>query len=181
MPALLWSAAALLPSFFRLCLAARAIRWDELKQMIRLAALARVLPGLAQGRRLVVLDEGPLFALTWLQVFGAERLLRSAAYERWIGRTVASWAHAIDAVVLVDAPDPVLAQRIRARVKPHMVKHQTDQQISAFAATFRAAFDSVIPTLTRLNGTKQLTVRTDLETPQELAARVLQAIAGVPS
>jgi thymidylate kinase len=181
LPALLWSAAALLPTFFMLCLAARAVRWDELKQMIRLAALGRVLPGAAQGRRLVVLDEGPLFALTWLQVFGAERLLRSAAYERWVGRTLAWWAHALDAVVLVDAPDPVLSQRIRSRVKPHMVKHQSDEQISAFAARFRAEFAAVIPALTRLNGTKQLTVQTDLETPQELAARVLQAVAGVPS
>jgi thymidylate kinase len=181
LPALLWSAAALLPTFLMLCLAARAVRWDELKQMIRLGALGRVLPGAAQGRRLVVLDEGPLFALTWLQVFGAERLLRSATYERWVNRTLAAWAHLLDAVVLVDAPDPVLSQRIRSRVKPHMVKDQTDQQISAFAARFRAAFASVIPALTRLNGTQQLTVQTDLETPQELAARVLQAVGARPS
>src|SRR5207253_8094260 len=104
-----------------------------------------VLPRMAGSRRLVVLDEGPVFALAWLQVFGAERLLRSTAYKRWVQRTLADWARVLDAVVLVDAPDPVLSQRIRARVKPHLVKDQSDQQITAFAARFRAAFASVIP------------------------------------
>ncbi|HYU38003.1 MAG TPA: hypothetical protein VEL29_08705, partial [Gemmatimonadales bacterium] len=68
--------------------------------------------------------------------------------------------------------------RIRARVKPHMVKDQSDQQITAFAARFRTAFASVIPAVTGLNGTMQVSVRADLETPHELAARVLQAVGG---
>ncbi len=175
---LLWSAAALLPTFVALSVAARAVRWPELKQMIRLSALGRVLPRAAQGRSLVVLDEGPVFALAWLQVFGAERLLRSAAYEHWVHRTLAAWAHVIDAVVVVDAPDPVLSQRIRTRVKPHMVKDRSDEEITAFVARFRAAFASVISAVTGLNGTKHLTVRADLETPHQLAARVRQAALG---
>ena len=177
-PSLLWSTVMLLPTFLVLSLAARAVCREELKQMIRLTTLGRVLPRLARGRRLVVLDEGPVFALAWLRVFGAERLLRSAAYERWVQRMLASWARMIDVVVLVDAPDPVLSQRIRARVKPHMVKDQSDQQITAFAARFRTAFASVIPAVTGLNGTMQVSVRADLETPHELAARVLQAVGG---
>jgi hypothetical protein len=59
-----------------------------------------------------------------------------------------------------------------------MVKDQSDEQISAFAERFRAAFASVIPAVTGRNGTSQLSVRADLETPQELAARVLQTVGG---
>jgi len=45
-------------------------------------------------------------------------------------------------------------------------------------ARFRAAFASVISAVTGLNGTKHLTVRADLETPHQLAARVRQAALG---
>jgi O-antigen/teichoic acid export membrane protein/thymidylate kinase len=173
----LWSATALLPTFLQLCWATRGVPWKETKEMIRLTALRRVLPRLAARRyRLIILDEGPVFALSWLRVFGDERLLRSGAYQRWVQRTLALWARCIDVVALMDAPDGVLSQRIRARVKPHMVKHQSDREIAAFAARFRAAFAAVIPGVTALNGTKQFTVRADLDQPQQLAGQVLQAV-----
>jgi len=83
--------------------------------------------------------------------------------------------------VRLDAPDPVLAQRIRSREKPHMVKHQSDQEIAAFAARFRAAFAAVIAAVTSLNGTRQLTVSAEPAHPEDLAARVLQGLATLPT
>jgi hypothetical protein len=59
-----------------------------------------------------------------------------------------------------------------------MVKDRSDEEITAFVARFRAAFASVISAVTGLNGTKHLTVRADLETPHQLAARVRQAALG---
>ena len=178
---LLWSAVTLLPTIVPLCVATRAVRLDELKQMIRLAALGRVLPEVTRGRGLVVLDEGPVFALTWLRVYGGERLAGSAAYARWVQRTLAAWARVLDAVVWLDASDPVLAQRIRSRVKPHRVKHQSDPEIAAFAARYRTEFASVILALTHLNGTKRLTVSAEAAGPEALAAQVLQGVTALPT
>ena len=145
--------------------------------MLRLAALKRLLAQAATSRyRLIVLDEGPVFVLGWLQVFGAGRFARSASYQRWARRTVVAWAALLDVVVLLDAPDPVLAHRIRSRAKPHWVKDQSDQEIAAFAARFRAAFASAIADVIAVNGTKHLTVPAELERPEALAARVLQSV-----
>ena len=177
-----WSAVTLLPTFLALCLGTHSVPWEEMKQMIRLGALRRFLARAATPRqRLIVLDEGPVFALSWLQVFGGERLAGSAAYQRWVRRTLAAWAGVLDVIVRLDAPDPVLAQRIRSREKPHMVKHLSDQEIAAFAARFRAAFAAVIAAVTSLNGTRQLTVSAEPAHPEDLAARVLQGLATLPT
>ena len=177
-----WSAVTLLPTFLALCLGTHSLPWEEMKQMIRLGALRRFLAQAATpDQRLIVLDEGPVFALSWLQVFGDERLAGSAAYQRWVRRTLAAWASVLDVIVRLDAPDPVLAQRIRSRVKPHMVKDQSDQEIAAFAARFRAAFAAVIAAVTSLNGTRQLTVSAEPARPEDLAARVLQGLATLPA
>jgi hypothetical protein len=122
-----------------------------------------------------------VFALSWLRVFGGEPLLRSSTYRRWVQRTLVAWAPVLDVVAMFDAPDPVLSHRIRFRAKPHMVKDQSDQQIAAFAARFRAAFTAVIPALTQLNGTRHLAVRADLAPPTALAARVLHLVRSLPT
>ena len=62
-----------------------------------------------------------------------------------------------------------------------MVKHQSDQEIAAFAARFRAAFAAVIAAVTSLNGTQQLTVSAEPAHPEDLAARVLQGLATLPT
>jgi len=172
-----WSVVPLLPTFVALCLQSRRVPWEEMKQMLRLAALKRLLARPATSRyRLIVLDEGPVFVLGWLQVFGAGRFAGSASYQRWARRTLVAWAALLDVVVLLDAPDPVLAYRIRSRAKPHWVKDQSDQEIAAFAARFRAAFASAISDVIAVNGTKHLTVPAELERPEALAARVLQSV-----
>ena len=170
-------AVSLLPTFLPLCLASRRVPWQEMKQMIRLAALQRFLARAATPRhRLIVLDEGPVFVLSWLQVFGAGRFARGASYQRWARRTLVAWAALLDLVVVLDAPDPVLTHRIRSRAKPHWGKDQSDQEIAAFIASCRAAFASVLADLTTVNGTKQLTVRAEFERPEAVATRVLQSV-----
>src|SRR5206468_4241144 len=90
-------AVSLLPTFLPLCLASRRVPWQEMKQMIRLAALQRFLARAATPRhRLIVLDEGPVFVLSWLQVFGAGRFARGASYQRWARRTLVAWAALLD-------------------------------------------------------------------------------------
>jgi thymidylate kinase len=176
------SAASLVPTFLPLCLGSRALPWSEMKQMIRLGALHRLLSQAAARRhRLIVLDEGPAFVLSWLRVFGRARLLRNAAYERWEQRSFTEWVRVLDVIVLLDAPDAVVAQRIRSRAKPHMIKHESDEQIAAFTARFRTAFAAVIPAITSLNGTKQLTLPVGGEDPDALAVRVFRDLEAFPA
>jgi len=121
LPRVWWVIGALqsIPALVALCIRTRSLPWEDLRHIIRLRTLHRLLQRQrAAGTRLVLLDEGPVFALAWLQVYGRDRL-RNAAMAAWWRDTAREWARALDVVVLLDAPDAVLASRVRERAKPH--------------------------------------------------------------
>lgn len=146
---LLASALALLPTIVSAALRGgrSRLRWGEMTQMIRLGALRRVVRQEAGRHRIILLDEGPVFALSWLEVFFKRNGDRVPA--AWRRRVVADWALLLDVVVFIDASDVTLAHRIRTRDKPHMVKDRSDAEISGFAAGFRRAFDRAVAELAR--------------------------------
>ncbi len=174
-PLLLASAVGLLPTVVGLCRQARSFRWSEIKQLIRLRALYRLLARPpADPDRVVVLDEGPVFVLSWLLVFGHPSV-RNGALHGWWQRTLRDWADVIDVVILLDAPDPVLARRIRQRAKPLSVRDKGDRDIFAFSASFRAAFERVLAALRAEGGPRVLSLAGDAPAA-ETAARVLAAL-----
>jgi len=152
------------------------VAWDEVKHFARLDALhaSLVRPG-RNGHRLVVLDEGPVYTLSWLQVIGHQRL-RNGGAKRWWWDTLRRWARTLDAVVLLDAPDPVLASRIRERDKPHLMKDRSLREIAGFSAAYRAATDRVLAGLTACGGPPLLTLETSDEPSERLSERLLAAL-----
>lgn len=176
-PKLLASAVALLPTFMRSALAgggAPPLRWAEMAQMIRLGALRRVVREEAKKHRILLLDEGPVFALSWLDVFFKRNGDRVPA--AWRRRAVADWGLLLDVVVFLDASDLTLAHRIRSRQKEHMVKHRTDAEISGFSAGFRKAFDRAIAELARAGHLVVDALSTDLDPMEQTAARLLATL-----
>jgi gluconate kinase len=97
----------------------------------------------AGGAGVLVLDHGPIFLLAGLQVLGPSPLTGNAA-RSWWAAMYRQWAAALDMVVWLDAPDPVLARRIRQRDQVHFVKDEPDVAIFEFLQQFRAAFYTVI-------------------------------------
>jgi O-antigen/teichoic acid export membrane protein len=145
---ILESALRSLPVLVRMCVATRAFPRAELEQIVRLNALRLFVRRRVGGASVVVLDEGPVFALSWLRVFGHPRI-QNGRLEPWWRRTLADWAGVLDRVVMLDAPEPVLVSRIRGRQKPHDIFRQmTDAQILDLIARYRTAFDGVLVALT---------------------------------
>jgi len=155
----------------------RALPREELKQIVRLNAL-RLFVGRRVGRAaVVVLDEGPVFALSWLRVFGHPRLQNGRAEPWWLA-TYAVWAALLDRVVLLDAPEPVLTSRIRGRHKPADVFRQmTDTEIRDLVARYRVSFERVLDGLARAGGPPPLTLATTGTTPVRLGDAVLALLA----
>jgi hypothetical protein len=139
---LLRSAMALLPTILSATINRSRLRAGEIGQIIRLGALRGVVKDESSQHRIILLDEGPVFALTWLDVFFARNGDRVPA--AWRRRVVAEWATLLDVVVFIDASDITLANRIRTPEKPHMVKGLPDAEIFGFAAGFRRAFERAI-------------------------------------
>ena len=135
-------AIALAPTIVIAALRKRRLRWREIKQMIRLDALRRVLRRMKSRHPIILLDEGPVFGISWLDLTFADR--GAAAPKRWRRRLLKRWGRLLDAVVLVDASDETLATRIRTRAKAHRIRGESDAAIGRFADGFRRAFDRVL-------------------------------------
>jgi len=144
-------ALALVPTIVVAAVRKRRLRWREIAHMIRLDALRRVL-GRAKSRargggqqRIILLDEGPVFGISWLDLAFAQRGVK--APEKWRRRALAKWARLLDSVIFLDAQDRTLAGRIRTRSKRHRMAQGSDVAIRRFANGFRSAFDKVIAEL----------------------------------
>jgi len=166
------SAVALLPTILNVGIGRSRLRWGELAQMIRLGALRRVVGQEARKHRVIILDEGPVFVLSWLDVFVKRNGERVPA--AWRRRTVAEWATLLDVVVFIDASDLTLAHRIRARPKSHMVKDRLDSEIFGFSAGFRRAFERAIGELKRAGHVVVEALSTE-DDPQDRSAAQLMA------
>ena len=173
-PKLLEATLPLIPTFLASAvLPSRRLQWGEMAQMIRLGALRRVVRAEADKHRVILLDEGPVFALSWLDVFFARNGDRVVSWRR---RAIADWASLLDVVVFIDASDSTLAQRIRTREKEHMVKDRSDEEIYGFAAGFRKAFDRVIAEISKAGHLVVDALRTDRGAQNDNAERLMLAL-----
>lgn len=170
------SAAASFATLLAFWRVAGAPPWEAMKQVIRLEGLRRLLGRAAARRaRLVVLDEGPVYALSWLRVCGDERL-QNGRLRGWWQRTVAQWTDALGAVIFLDAPDPVLLERIRGRTKrDDRINAMADPEIRAHAASYRATFEGVIAALTGGDRSRVLSFAAD-EDADRVIERLLAAL-----
>ena len=171
-PLLLSTALRSLPQLFGMWRRRGSLGWDEAGLVVRLNALGRLVGReTSRADRLLLLDEGAVFALAKLRVFGGDGEAQSA-------RMAERWAGSLEAVVWLDAPDEVLARRIRGRDKPHRMKSCTDGEISAFLARYRYAYERVVEELSARGRLKVIRVSTDEGTPDQIAEKVLSGIAG---
>jgi thymidylate kinase len=174
---LLAGAVASLPQLLGLCRGGRLVGLEEAKLVVRLKALGHhVRRESSRRHKLLLLDEGTVFALAKLRAFGGageadggEGRLRYLA-ERCAGR--------LDAVVWLDAPDAVLARRIRERDKPHRMKARTDEEIGDFLARYREGYERVVAEMCARRDLRIIRVSTEGETPERVAERVLSIIGG---
>ena len=146
----------------------------EMGQMVRLEAMERTLPKITGGRRLIVMDEGPVFALSWFDVFFGRN--GDPGWSAWRRRMVSTWSAKLDAIVRVDADDAVLAQRINSRAKQHMMKQQPYPEVCGFNARFRDAFDRVTGEMVKAGNVKVFDLRTDERRPDELVRQLSEMI-----
>jgi broad-specificity NMP kinase len=176
---LLGNGVQLLPTFLAFWRHSGSLLWDESRHMVRLKTLHRLLRRADPSRAgVVVFDEGPIFALAWLRGFGHETM-RSESSEKWWRATLREWATVVDAVVVLEAPDSLLAGRIRARPEWHEVKQASDPEISVWMARFRTALNWVLAELATQDGPIVLRVATDQESPERIAEQVVAALGQV--
>ena len=169
-----------LPRFVGLYRSRGRIRRDEVKLIVRLSALHQLLGReSSKSYRTLLLDEGTIFALVKLLAFGDNAKSngngngRSNHLDAWTQSLLNRWARRLDAVIWLDAPDEVLAERIRSRGKSHRVKDKSDAEIFAFLARYRESYERVISELNARHGLKVIRFSTEHYSLEEMADQIL--------
>lgn len=148
MPLVARRAITLLPATLELFFADPRSLWPALRHLGRLGAFPAELER-ARGSRhqTILLDEGPVFSLGRLSVFQ-----RANEGSGWLGREwnaeVVRWSEMLTGVILLDADNEVLSQRIRNRPKHHSVKNGSEREVFGFLDRYRAAYREIVTRLT---------------------------------
>jgi len=176
LPIVAWHAIALTPATLDMLFTDPRSLWAGLRHLWRLRAFPSLLErARGSGHQTILLDEGPVFSLGRLSVFQ-----RAHEGSGWLARAwnaeVARWKNNLTGLVLLDADNDVLAQRIRNRAKHHPVKNGSDRQIFEFLDGYRAAYRDIA---TRLKADARVQI-VELDTTtrpfEEIAADIVTAM-----
>jgi hypothetical protein len=89
--------------------------------MIRLKAAEGILARERRGSGLLLFDQGPVYTLAWLKEV-MKSMPPGPSLIDWEQHSISFWAEALDAVIILDAPDDLLLDRIHGRSKPHALR-----------------------------------------------------------
>jgi len=129
------------------------------------------------GPGLAIIDQGPVYMMSMLIVHREGELGRPRM-SAWLDRAARRWARALDAVVLLDAPDEVLARRINTRPDDHIQKGSPDARVRDFLKVRRAALDRATGLLRSQNDALTvLRFDTERQAPGEILDKILAALS----
>ncbi len=142
----------MLPTFCLQPLYGRWFSWRDMRMMIHLQALCHFVErrGLLDDT-ITVFDQGPVYMLIRLHESFFQNV-KDQRLQRWWSSTLDTWTAALNAIVILDAPDVTLVERIRSRTKWHSVKQKPDQEARMFLYNFRSSCEQVISGLTARGG-----------------------------
>jgi shikimate kinase len=129
----------------------------ELRSMAYVEAWYRRLgrPGRTGDSSITVFDQGPVFRLARLREFGAPQS-RTRRYERWWAQRLEQWAEALDLVIWLDAPIPVLIERISRRGKQVGVEQGAELDRADFLTRYQQSFREVLGRMVQAAGPEVL-------------------------
>jgi len=119
--------------------------------------------------RVIVLDQGPIYLLAEMRLFGPEYLRQKTAERLW-QVLYSRWANILHLVIWLDAANDVLLDRIRTRQQEHIVKSEPAALVHEFLERYRAEYDSILSNLTSQRaGIKVLQFDTERQHTQDIA------------
>jgi shikimate kinase len=121
----------------------RPLRPEELLGLICLRGWHRQILRAGAGGDVIILDQGPVFMLAELIFFRGDRITGMLSQGRW-KRALERWRRLLGGVVWLDASDRVLARRIDARAKAHLIKGASAARTGAFLERSRASLEQAI-------------------------------------
>jgi deoxyadenosine/deoxycytidine kinase len=122
------------------------------------------------------LDQGPIYLLAEMWLFGPEYLRRSSTKRLWKD-FYRRWATAVDMVILLDAANDVLLERIRHREQDLVVKDQPARVVLDYLDSYRVEYTFLLSSFAAENtDLRILRFDTGLLRPQDILNRFLSEL-----
>ena len=151
----------------------------ELEWMVRVAVSAAVLDAGGGSRAsMVAFAQGPLYTLARLApLVGPEGRVSVPRARGWWLRELRRWRDRLDGVILLDADDDVLLERIHGRDKHHALQGLPDGRARVVLADWRARYEMMLSHATgpRVPGGAESVIRFD--TAVTAAAIIAELVA----
>jgi hypothetical protein len=179
-PYLAHSASGLLPLVGTTLRRRPVLSWEEIKFAIYVSEWHRYLRKREAEPGVVLLDQGPVFALARL-LWGQKPATRGEPFGAWMDAMLRRWSDELDLVVWLDAPDQVLHERIRGREQRHEAKGKPEPDAVALLGTHRRAYRSVLAPIARVGRPPVLRFDSSRMSPDEIADAVGEAVGARPS
>jgi adenylate kinase family enzyme len=125
----------------------RGLKMRDVAWMVTINGWSQILLQKSRPCSIVILDEGPIYYMAYLQIFGAESM-NSLLTQAWWAEMYRNWSKVLDMVIMLDAPDTFLIDRIRAREKHHGVKTKSDDYAHRYLANLREKYENLLIKLT---------------------------------
>jgi broad-specificity NMP kinase len=149
--------------------------------MIRLqAALPIFHRQLVTPPSIVTFDQGPVFTMVRLQPM-ALLAADGSRLRRWWELKLDDWARTLDLLVLLDAPNEVLTERIRKRSKSHVAKTQSDERVGELLMNERTGYEAVAEALNQRRVMQVLRLDTSARSVDEITSEVVTALRAAQS
>lgn len=94
---------------------------------------------------ILVMDQGPVYMLSYLQIAGPEYIYGAFA-KKWWKLIYKKWSQLIDMIVYLDTSNQHLIERIHQRRKWHVLKNKTPFEANNFLRRYRQSFKDIITT-----------------------------------
>jgi hypothetical protein len=129
------------------------------------------------GNKAIILDQGPIYLMTEMRLFGPEYLRQKSAERLWQD-LYECWISTLDMVVWLDAADDVLLERIRTRQQEHIVKTQPAAVVYEFLSRYRTEYEFILSILTaKKTDLKVLKFDTGRQGPKDILNQLLSELS----
>jgi hypothetical protein len=153
---------------------ARSLSRQQLRWIARLESATRMCRLNRSHGALILFDQGPIYLLARLADVAA-RTQPDDPFARWRRAKLRHVASLINLIVILDAPDAVLLERIGSRVKPHALKEVPVDAALAAVERDRAAYTDLVTELCGDHGPRLLRFDTSRDPLREMVTAVLAA------
>lgn len=121
--------------------------WADFKLMVYVTSWDRRLQR-QPGTGILILDQGPLYALVRLKAKGLG-IASSPAFQEWWSEMLEKWLNEISVVIWLDAADEVLMGRINQRAQDHDLKDVPLKTGEEFLERYRSLFHGIASKIDR--------------------------------